>query len=651
MPVPPGHIRLLRFGVFEADLHAGELRKSGRRLPVHEQAFQVLITLLRHPDEVVTREQLKQELWPADTFVEFDKSLNTIVSKLREVLGDSATSPRFIETLPRRGYRFVATVVEISDATAGQAEQKSLPGPGNADSGPVPPGPKLLWPRVGWIAAAVVALIGASWYVYSRAAYFALPEPANITKFSSIAVLPFVNMSSEPEQDFFSDGLTDELIHALAQVQDIDVTGRTSSFRFKGKVEDLRQVGAQLKVRFVLEGSVRRSGNRVRITVRLVDTTNNHLVWSETYEREIKEIFAVQEDVSRSIAGLLRVKLANGSRPSLLHASTQNVEAHISYLKGGHFQRLWDVASQKKAIEYFEQSIVLDPEYAAPVAGLGHSLAFLDILAPGRGDIAKGKAAVRKALRMLETLAGAHRALAFIYWAYDWDWVGAEREYRRAVELSPGDADVHMGYGNFLAQQGRRTESARELRRALELDPLSPATTAAFAGIFEARQEQHLAIAQYEKALELDPNYAELYGWLAQNYLALSDCGGAIAAMHKYLALRSGDLGAKAALAWVHTQCGNKAEARKMLQELLHRPKDSQPVTPFEIARLYIGLGDRDRALDWLYKAYRERQGNIVWLKVAKEFDSLRSELRFVTLLRKLRLDRAPGAVDPSIIP
>jgi len=477
IPTPSERVH---FGVFEADLRSGELRKRGVKIKLHHQPFQILTMLLEHPGEVVTREELKTKLWPLDTFVDFDVGLNSAVKKLRNALGDSAEIPRYVETLPRRGYRFIGL---LSDASTSQAapryavagsvveEQPSAANEGVATGVSAVSGARrgwVLWAMAVVAVALLVLLAGLnvrSW----RERLLARATPIHIR---SIAVLPLENLSGDPAQEFLTDGMTDALITDLAQISSLRVISRTSVMRYKGTRKALPEIAKELNVDGIVEGVVVRSADRVRIDAQLIEASTDRHFWARSYERNLGDAIALQNEVAQAIANEIQTKLTPVEQARLAQARPVDPQAYEFYLKGRYFWNKRTDTSAQKGIEYFQQAIQKDPNYALAYAGLADAYIVRDDLSPEE-QYSKAKAMARTALQIDDGLAEAHNAMAMSLFCYDWDWPGAEKEFQRALALNPNYAQAHQWYGHFLRAMGRQNSARAEIKRAHELDPLS----------------------------------------------------------------------------------------------------------------------------------------------------------------------------------
>ncbi len=462
----------------------------------------------------------------------------------------------------------------------------------------------------------------------------------------SIAVLPFINVSADPEQEYFCGGVAEEIINALSHIEGLRVVARTSAFVFKGKHEDIREIGKKLNVETLLEGSVRKIGNRVRITVQLINVADGYHLWSEKYDRNVSEmccpedIFAIQDEISIAIVDMLKVKLLMKEKAFLLRRYTDNLEAYDLYLKGRYFWNKRTSEGFLKGLNYFNIAIEKDPTYALAYAGIADCYSMLghyDYLPPIEA-YPKAKAAAEKALKIDENLAEAHTSLAYIKMYYDWDWLAAEREYKRALELNPTYATAYQWYAESLALTGRYDESVAMGRRALKLDPLSPIVGANLAAFYWLARKYDDAIAQYQRALEMEPNSAVTHMFLGMTYASKGLYNEAVAEMHKGIELSGGDDSPN--LGWlgaVYSKQGNKEQGKKVLDSVVEL-SNKKYISPLSIALNYLCLGKNEQAFEWLEKAYQEKDHWIITLKVFPMFDNLHSEPRFKSLLKKIGL-------------
>jgi TolB-like protein/DNA-binding winged helix-turn-helix (wHTH) protein/Flp pilus assembly protein TadD len=630
----------LCFGVFELDLRAGELRKHGLRIRLQEQPFQVLALLLEHPGEVMTREELQKKLWPADTFVDFDHGLNKAINKLREALDDSADSPRFVETVARRGYRFLAEVKiapvapvrgsELATQLQPAEDARNLSGiVGKAAE------PKYRSPTLAARTAVVVLLL----LTASLAAWELHPwnRPSPIIR--SLAVLPLESLSNDPSQDYFADGMTDELISDLGQIGALRVISRTSVMAYKHAHKPLPQIAHELNVDAVVEGTVLRSGNRVRITAQLIDASADKHLWSQSYEGELRDTLELQSKVARAIADQIQINLNPREQAALKSAKVVNPEAYVSYLKGRYFWNKRSAESLKVALAYFNEAIDEDPAYAQAYSGLADTYALLGdwqyaVMTP-KEALPKAKAAAIKALELDSALGEAHNSLAFCLDGFDWAFDSAGKEFLRAIELNPGYATAHHWYAWHLALLHRYDEALAEMRKAENLDPLSLVINADLAELLALAHSYDESIQQSRKTIEMDPNFALTHNHLGQAYLQKHMYDEAIAELQKAVQLSGGGPTCMANLARADAASGKRSEAEKLLRDLKQRSTPGHSHGS-DIAAIYASLGDSNQAMNWLEKSFEERFNPGVLLRPG--LDPLRSDPRFQDLVRRVGL-------------
>jgi TolB-like protein/DNA-binding winged helix-turn-helix (wHTH) protein/Flp pilus assembly protein TadD len=635
------HIRSrFRFGVFELDLRAGELRKHGLRVRLQEQPFQLLAILLEHSGEVVTREELQKKLWPADTFVDFDHGLNKAISKIREALGDSAESPRFVETVARRGYRFLAEV-KVTDAATVRGPKIAPPSRPVAEVGDrlnlggKPATPRHLLSSLAWkISALVLLLLVTSLGIWKFRSW---NRPSLVIR--SLAVLPLESLSSDASQDYFADGMTDELISDLGQISALRVISRTSVMSYKHARKPLPQIARELNVDAVVEGTVLRSGDQVRITAQLIEASSDKHLWSQSYEGELRDTLALQNKVARAIADQIRVSLNPQEQAALKTAKVVNPQAYVSYLKGRYFWNKRTADSLKVGLAYFNQAIDEDPTYAQAYSGLADTYALLGdwqyAVMPAKEALPKAKAAAIKALELDSALGEAHNSLAFCLDGFDWDFDSAGNEFRRAIELNPGYATAHHWYAWHLSLLGRYDEAIAEMTKAENLDPLSLIINADLAELLVLAHSSDESIRQSRKTIEMDPNFGLAYSHLGQAYLQKQMNEEAVAELQKAVQLSEGSPVCIANLARAYVASGKRSEALKLLSDLKKRSNSSSSHAS-ELAVIYASLGDKDQAMNMLEKGYEERFNPGVLLRPG--FDPLRSDPRFKDLLRRIGL-------------
>jgi TolB-like protein/DNA-binding winged helix-turn-helix (wHTH) protein/Flp pilus assembly protein TadD len=625
--------RRLRFGVFEVDLRTGELTKRGLRVRLQGQPFQVLAMLLEQPGELVTREELRGRIWPR-TVVDFDHGLNKAISKIRDALDDAGDNPRFVETVARRGYRFLAEVA-ASKGPDGQREAASLGIAGPVDPADARPSDTrtrfaLAW-KLSTVGLALVIAAALAWFLNSRT--------ASAPKIRSLAVLPMENLSGDASQDYFTDGMTDELITHLAQIRALRVISRTSVMTYKSVRKPVAEIARELNVEAVVEGSVLRSGERVRITAQLIQVPADKHVWAQSYEGDVRDTLAVQNRIARDIAEQIRVTLSRQEQAALETSKTVNPEAYEAYLKGRFFWNKRSGDGLRKAIEYFTDAIEKDPSFAAAYSGLADAYAVSGdlkyaVLSP-QDAFPKARAAAAKALALDDSLGEAHASLAFALDLYGWDWEAAETEYKQAINLKPGYATAHQWYSWHLIMMGRNSDAMSELRTAQGLDPLSLIISADIADALFVAHRYDEAVQQSRKTLELDPNFAIGHYELGLAFGQKHMHDEAIAELERAIAL-SGHSGAfDSNLAYVYAVSGRKEEAIKIAEDLEARHGQS-PSIDADIALIYVGLGDHDQAMIRLNRAYPARFKASILLRPG--FDPLRSDPRFQDLLRRIGL-------------
>ena len=491
------------------------------------------------------------------------------------------------------------------------------------------------------VLLALLLLVAGGWLAVTpwRARWTSRARPADTgPPLSSILILPFSDLSPQHDQDYFCDGITDELISALTKVEGLRVLSQASAFQFKDKADDLSRIGQQLHVGTVLRGSVRREDSRLRVTAQLIRASDGAYLWSETFERAMKDLFAIQDEISRAVVQRLQVQLA-GERRRLVRPYTENQEAHNLYLQGRHYWNQRTEDGLNKSIVSFERAVALDPKFALAYAALADSRALLASygLSPPRQIMPKAKEAAVRALELDEGLGEAHASLAFVRFLYEWDWQGAERSYKRASELNPGYAIMHHWYAGYLRARGRLDEALAESRQAQALDPLSPAIGRDLGRVFHCQRRYDQAIEQYRKTLELEPGFPSGYLHLGLAYAQKAMYPEAVAACQKARELRGANPLTLAGLGYCYGRWGQRDKAQELLAEL-KRVSAQKYVSAFDLALIHIGLDQKDQAFEWLDKAREDRDGWLVWLNVDPVFDSLRPDPRFPALLKRVGL-------------
>ena len=560
----------LRFSGFELD-PAGDLRSGGKKVKLQDQPLQILRILTDHAGEIVTREELCQKIWPSDTFVDFDHGINNAIKRLREALGDTSDTPRYIETLPRRGYRFI-----------GKIESEA--------------------PRM-----------------------------------RSLAVLPLEDLSHDPQQEYFAEGLTEALITALAKIGELRVVSRTSAMQYKGIRKPLREIAKELEVDAIVEGTVLRAGRRVRITAQLIDAPKETHLWAESYERDMRNVLVLQSEIAQAIAREVRVKLTPQEQAQFGQERPVDPEAYEAYLKGRYYWNRRSGEGLGKSVWYFEQAILKDPTYAAAYSGLADGLtisAAWSLLPPDEG-CRKARKLALQALGIDSSSAEAHASLAFATMWYDYDFSTAEREFERSIELNPRYATAHEWFGIMLGLMGRFNEAYTEAKRAMRLDPCSSVMPWALAFVYWCGRHYDEAIEQCQKSMELDSGFTPAYWQLGVVHLNQHAYGPAICALQRADGLSPGVPMISGYMGAAHAAAGDFDAAQKILHRLDERSRE-QYVSPYLFALIYAALDKKEEALQWLEVGYERRAEWMVLLKTAAGMDSLRSEPRFQDLMRRM---------------
>jgi TolB-like protein/DNA-binding winged helix-turn-helix (wHTH) protein/Tfp pilus assembly protein PilF len=599
------------FGSYRLDAGDHLLYKDDQPLPLPPKVFDTLHLLVANHGHVLGKEEMLKQLWP-DTFVE-DGSLTQHVSLLRKALGDEGS---WVENLPRRGYRFIGPVQEFRDDVS--ADRPVDPGPPPATT----PRSKL---RMAILTAAVIIIAsGLAWSYFSRG-----------SPIQSIAVLPFLNLSGDPKFDYISDGLSDELTHALTRLEGIRVAARTSAFQFRGKSEDVRKVGQRLNVAGVLEGSVRCESNRIRVTARCVDARTGYHVWSETYEGSLDDLLGIQEQIGAAVAG----RLAQEGRVPKESASALRREVFLPYLQGRYFLAKGAPETFRKAADAFQNVISRDPKYARAYSGLADTYyrwALWESFPPGEAFAAARRAA-EQALDLDESLAEAHASLANVKFQYDWDFTTAEREFRRSIALDQHRADTWHWFSHFLTARGRFAESLEASKKAIELEPFDLPAQNHLGWCYYFAGDYDRAIEQHRKVLELDPAHGQTRLLLGRALLKRGIFDEAIAQLRRNLELSPDSPERLAGLAQAYAVSGARHDATEILHRLVRLSK-KQYVPAYSIAMVYAALGAKEETLAYLEKAVSERSSRIVELKYEPIFQTLRGGPSFNAILQRVGL-------------
>ena len=626
--------KVVSFGAYEFNPNSKELRREGMRVRLEGQPLAILQFLLDRPGELVTREELQNKLWPEDTFVDFEHSLNAAVKRLRSALNDSANRPRYIETLARRGYRFVAPV---SDLVAESDRKKAALVPGE-----LPTRARVVFRvRILWLVA-VASLTVTGITVWGWRLLRNRPSAPAVPAVRSLAVLPFENLSGDRSQEYFADGMTEELIGRLANIHGLRVISRTSAMHFKHTQLSVPEIAKTLGVDAIVEGSVTREGGQVRFHAQLIRAASEEHIWAGEYQREYRNLLALQDEVARNIAERIEISLTPHERLTLASAHPVDPEANEDYLKGRYSfnQRTQDALN--KSIGFFQQAIARDPGYAPAYSGLADAYTMLGFRGglPSNNTLLRARAAALKAIELDDTLAEPHASLAFIAETHEWDWATAEREYKRAVQLNPGDAQIHNWYAGYLMYVGRFEDGISEARWARDLDPLSLPVNNALAGRLLAAGRYDEALEQVQKTLQLDPHFAPAHQTLGWAYLHSGNRAEAIREFQEALQLSgTDDTDLMLDLGFAYATAADHEEARRILAKLktLH---ERRLVPCGSIAILYGALGDLNEAFVWMERAYEERDPQLTYLIAGRRFEPLRHDPRFLDLVRRVGLSQ-----------
>jgi TolB-like protein/DNA-binding winged helix-turn-helix (wHTH) protein/Flp pilus assembly protein TadD len=644
---------LYRFDDVTVDGDNFRVQKDGQNVALTPRAFDVLIFLLQNGGRVVEKQELFDRVWK-DTFVS-DNALTKIVKEIRRALVDDAGTPRYIETVPKRGYRFIAPMKcenaseksafiadtkGVSESTANNtpALEKSNESIEKSNQSVSPP--EAVSPRARrkflFIGTAVLITLvaAASFFLFNKSrseSTVAVNAPID-----SIAVLPFENAARDANVEYLSDGITESLINDLSRLKNLKVMSRSSVFHYKGKEQNAQKVGGELNVRAVLTGSVKQVGDQIVINVRLDDARDNRNIWGEQYIRKFADILTVQSEITQEVSRKLRMQLTTRDRQLLTKRYTENVEAYQLYLKGVYE---WNKFTSEGLQKNYHQAIEKDSNYALAYAGLADSYSVLgNNFLPPRETYPKAKIYALKALAIDETLPMAHVSLGAIEIFYEWDWAEAEKELKRALELDAHQAQAHHLYGYLLEAAGKLDEAKAEMKLAQELDPLSLLINTDLGFAFYYARQYDEAINQSRLVIDLDARFFLAYLALGQSYAQKGMNAEAVASFQKGINAGTRNPSLLASLAFAQASAGQKSEAQKALDELREMSRQHY-VSPYWTALIYAGSGDKEQAVAWLEKAYQERAPMLIWLSVEPRFDSLRGDSRYTDLLRRIGLE------------
>ena len=647
---------VFRFGPYESRPRTRELYKHGSKLKIRPQPLQLLNLLLSRPGDVLTREELREQLWSSETFVDFEHGLNNSVRDLRAILGDSPSEPRYIQTLPRLGYRFVAPVEIAEPAIQGiptraqpdafsSPQSHSVPLIRESEAAGAPAyalTPGVTRARSGrtWALpslALILMVLAVGYFQRSRSRFRS--QPINVRVM--LAVLPFQNLTGDASQDYFSDGLTGEMIARLGRLDPdhLGVIARTSVMHYKNSPEQVDEIGRKLGVQYVLEGSVRRDSDKVRITAQLIQVKDQTHLWSRQYDRELSHLLTLQSEIAQEISGEIQPTLGQPvkSDSTQFLLAPKNYEAYDLYLKGRYYWNKRTAQGFQQAVECFTQAVAKDPTYARAYAGLADSYALMSAyyVAPPSEVMPKARAAALKALELDEKLADAHVSLALIAQNYDWDWQTSEKEFLRAISLDPNYATAHHWYAEHLALLGRFDEAFREMQRARELDPLSLIIQVDNGVFLYFSRQYDRAIAQFRAVLDLDPDFPRAH-IISYAYVQQGRFADALADIKSWRRIDTNYF-VESEEAYVYGCQGQLEQARRALEKL-QMLDHHQAIDPFIFVGPYIGLGYKDGAFVWLDKSVTAHSPGVTALKVDPLYDPLRADPRFQQLLRRVGL-------------
>ena len=630
------------FGDFTLDRGRYQLHRGGRALRLEKLPMELLIFLVQRHGELVSRDEIAEHLWGKNVFLDTDHSINVAVRKIRVVLRDDSDKPRFVETVVGKGYRFAAPVICSNGDSDRQVQP--LPPPAQLASSPalsLLSEKKMVSTRLKVLLGGGLGILALLAFIFAYITFQSRAEIATEPKIKSLAVLPLANLSGDAEQDYVADGMTEALITDLAKVGALRVISRTSVMQYKTGKKPLPQIGRELNVDAVLEGSVQRSGNHVRVTAQLIQVNPERHLWAESYERDLRDILALQSELAQTITGEIRVTVTPQEKARLAHAHPVDPAAYEAYLKGlyyfndgrEHIGTKGGKRSFQKSLENLKQAVQIDPNYATAYAQLARTYHWM--AASGMpGDLpAESHAAAKKALELDPTLADAHTALAFVMYAFERNWPEAGEEYRRAIELNPGYGDAHHGYALYLAMMGRRDEAIAEIGKALQLDPLTLPQKINAAGIYACAGEYDRATEQLRTVLALNPKFAEAHFDLGRIYIREGMFEQGIKEIHEGAKLTGSDVDSQRELALAYAASGNRGEANRLLGQMTEKSN-----APVEMAAIYASLGDKSKAIAWLGKAAQQDPVDFAAVRCVQSLDNVRVDPRVQAMFIRLGL-------------
>ena len=669
---PPGLHQSIRFGEdFELDLRPRRLRRANKVLKLERIPLEILVLLLEHPSEIVTRDQIVSRIWGQGTFLDTDNSIRGAIRKLRQVLKDDAETPRFIQTITGQGYRFIAPIIDQKEASrVGRSEGNASAGPSGdrdfvaeldgwlesrrlrladqdhehkaekADAGAEHPQGIRSGRRSFLIAAVTLLSLACVSLLLAWAWRRPTNRPIDPARKIVVAVLPFENLSGDPDQEFFSDGLTEEMIAQVGKLNRdrLTVIARSSIAKYKGSKLTAKEIGRELNADYLIQGSIRRSLDRVRITVQLIQPQNQTDLWTESYDRELKDMLAVQDSVVRSIASQIHIALTDEQKTRLANPRQTQPEAYVAYLKGRYYWNKRTGDSMRKGEEYFQQAIDSNPDYAAAYSGLADcnsGLAWHGYKAPADA-LPRAYSAARKAVEIDPQSGEAHASLGLVL-SHRWNWPAAEAEFKRALQLDPQYANAHHWYGDYLSIKGRHDEAVAEARHAVELDPLNLMISTWMGLRYYMARDYSAAIKQNRDSVELDPSFGAAHLLLGEDYVQSGAFGEGLNELRRAATLSGGSPLYSAQVGVALATAGRRPEALRIAREL-QASSSKRYVSPYGLAQIHAALGSKDDAFKWLQAAYDDRAVWMGYLAVDPVFDQYRSDQRFQELLTRIGL-------------
>ena len=615
----------VRFGAFEFDTRTRELYKHELKLKLQGQPVEILALLLARPGELVTREEIQKKLWPADTFVDFERGLNSAINRLREALCDSADTPRYIETLPRRGYRFIGAI-----ETEREAQAMPVPSPSSPNRRSISIAMALILVALAAVAALFAFDVGG----LRRQLLGRLSDPP----IRALAVLPLSNLSGDAQQDYFADGMTDALITDLAKIEALRVISRTSVMQFKDSKKPLPEIARALGVDGIVEGTVQMRGDRIHVTAQLIAVKNQAHLWAGSYDRDRSDVLQAQAEIARAVAQQIKVTLTPQLQQQLSGARRVNPDAYLDYLRGVVEGQDFTFEAMAREQAYYERALQKDPNFALAYAGLANCyLSYMITRKMPPGEAAKRtKELVGKALQLDANLGEAYGIMAYTNWRFDWDVQAADRNFQRALELSQNSRRVHSHHITYLAWRGQPAQALVEAAIARQLDPMRLESAVHPGHVYFQTRDFGPMLEAMRNYVASNPRH-----WLGRNLLGVAYQGSgqtllAIPEYQKAVEYSGNDSDPTAALAYAYARTGKGAEAEKLLRDLLEQSKTGY-VSPYMIATIYAGLGNKDRAFEYLEKAYEERSTDLSYfLKSDLRMDTLRSDPRFQDLVKRM---------------